>query len=46
MKTRDLQLISELDKCFQVDFDYIYDSEGLSVDIFSPHKAVTKTKGK
>jgi len=34
------------EKCFQVDFDYIYDSEGLSVDIFSPHKAVTKTKGK
>ena len=24
-------------------FDYIYDSEGLSVKIFLPHKAVTKT---
>ena len=30
------------EKWFQVDFDYIYDSEGLSVKIFLPHKAVTK----
>ena len=32
------------EKWFQVDFDYIYDSEGLSVEIFSPHKAVRQLK--
>ena len=33
------------EKWFQVDFDYIYDSEGLSVEIFSPHKAVRQLNG-